>query len=624
MTALQPRSACWLLSLDQPSTLCPVAGNNHTGSTGQYACRWFCVCAREGPAQYMQAPYINPRFLCNKPQIDIYGKLNGSKTATMNAQQPDASSDKQGDLEEHSVPKADLTPLALEVSETPATDSQPYSVFTATHRRILTAIVGLASVASPLSANIYLPLLPLLQTQYKSSAQAVNLTITLYVITQAIMPAFFAPAADAHGRRLVSLITLTIFTVASLGLALNDVTGNRSYVVLILLRALSAIGVAACASITYGIVSDVCIPAQRGTMLGPAISGSNVGNVLGPVIGGLIAWRTGSATWVFALLAIFGAISLVSMMFLLPETARAVVGDGSQGKRALLRGWREHLILGPRWGKQAQHKSDGKSDGEKAAQTSQTDQATSAATAKKQFTIPNPFSCLTIILSKDTALILYLAGCNYAVGYCITASLPQIYTNIYHWSELAVGLAYLPAAVTIFGAGFISGPWNNHKYRKTAREEALPADTHHVDGFPVEKARLRQLWPCFLLTHTATAGLGWAVARRVHPSVPLVLHAVAGFAQSFFFFAFNTLLVDVHPDRPSTASAAASLVRSGLSGIGVAVLQPLVSAVGWGWYFTLMALVVGVSQGVGMVVLLRWGQGWREARRAAEKRRAGA
>lgn len=545
----------------------------------------------------------------------------------MSSNQSDTISDEHDDPKLSSLPKTNLplsTPLALEVSEPPAEDSQPYSVFTTTHRRILTAIIGLASVASPLSANIYLPLLPLLQTQYNSSAQAVNLTITLYVITQAIMPAFFAPAADAHGRRLVSLTTLTIFTVASLGLALNDATGNRSYVALILLRALSAMGVSACASITYGIVSDVCIPAERGTMLGPAISASNVGNVLGPVVGGLIAWRTGSATWVFALLAIFGATSVVSMMFLLPETARVVVGDGSNGKRAVLRGWREHLVLGPRWGKQVRHKGAGNDGDEKAVQDSQAEQTTPAVAAKR-FTIPNPFSCLTIILSKDTALILYLAGCNYAVGYCITASLPQIYTTIYGWSALDVGLAYLPAAVTIFCAGFISGPWNNHKYRKTALEQGLPADAHHITAaFPIEHARIRQLWPCFIATHAATAALGWAVARRAHPAVPLVLHAVGGFAQSFFFFAFNTLLVDVHAERPSTAAAAASLVRSGLSGVGVAVLQPLVNAVGWGWYFSLVALVVGISQGMGMVVLLRWGPGWREERRAAEKRKGDA
>ncbi|KAK2615663.1 hypothetical protein N8I77_002401 [Diaporthe amygdali] len=509
--------------------------------------------------------------------------------------------------------------------------SKPYSIFSTRHRKILTAILGIASIASPLSTNIYLPLLPLLQTQYRSSAQAINLTLTLYVVVQAVMPAFFAPAADAHGRRLISIITYIIFTVASLGLAINDVSGNRSYVALILLRAISALGVSACASITYGVVSDVCIPAQRGTMVGPAISAANVGTVVGPVVGGLIAWRTGSGAWVFFTLAIFGATSLVLMVFLLPETARSVVGDGSEGRRPEEKGWKEFVLLGPRWGQRpgleaedgnrAERELHGAATSEKHASKTHAQAASAAAKAKKKSVVPNPFSCLSIILARDTALILWLASCNYAVWYCVTASIPQIYADIYGWSELNIGLAYLPAAITIFASGFITGPWNNYKYRKTAREEGVPADSHRVDGFPIEKARVRQLWPSFVCTHIGITGLGWAVQQRAHPAIPLVIQAITGCIQSTLFFAFNTLLVDVHPARPSTASAAASLVRSGLSGIGVAILQPLADALGWGWYFTLMSLVVGCLQGVGIFVLLRWGRGWREQRRAAEEAR---
>lgn len=509
--------------------------------------------------------------------------------------------------------------------------SKPYSIFSARHRRVLTAILGIASIASPLSANIYLPLLPLLQTQYRSSAQAINLTLTLYVVVQAVMPAFFAPAADAHGRRLISIITYIIFTAASLGLAINDILGSRSYVALILLRAVSALGVSACASITYGVVSDVCIPAQRGTMVGPAISAANVGTVLGPVVGGLIAWRTGSGAWVFFTLTIFGATSLLLMVFLLPETARSVVGDGSEGRRLEKTGWKEFVLLGPRWGQRRDLEaedgergvkgSNGTVPGEKEVSKTHAQAASDVVKAKKKFVVPNPFSCLSIILSRDTALVLWLASCNYAVWYCVTASIPQIYADIYGWSELNIGLAYLPAAITIFASGFITGPWNNYKYRKTAQEEGVPADSHRVDGFPIEKARARQLWPSFFCTHLGIAGLGWAVQQRAHPAVPLVIQAITGCIQSTLFFAFNTLLVDIHPDRPSTASAAASLVRSGLSGIGVAILQPLSNALGWGWYFTLMALVVGCLQGAGIVVLLRWGRGWREQRREAEEAR---
>lgn len=227
---------------------------------------------------------------------------------------------------------------------------------------------------------------------------------------------------------------------------------------------------------------------------------------------------------------------------------------------------------------------------------------------------PNPLSSLRIIFWKDTALILWLGSCTYAEWYTINAAWPQIFKENYGWSELFIGLSYLPCAVTIILAGFVAGPWMRVRYRRTALEAGLPADGHGVDGFPIEKARIREMWVAYGVTHLSIAGLGWAVQYRAHPAVILVLQGVAGFVKSLLFSSFNTLLIDVHPDRPSTAAAAASLIRSGLSGIGLAILQPLADALGWAWFFTVLALFIGVSQGVGMLVLLRWGQGWREAR----------
>lgn len=596
-------------------------------AVGAVGCRsrmhWTGILSRAAPS----TPY-SLRSISHNPRSKTWALARGMAEGGIESDEPRAHVDgtpRGADVKFLPEPSVAAEPPTASTGR--QNGSKPYSIFSASHRRILTAILGIASIASPLSANIYLPLLPLLQTQYRSSAQAINLTLTLYVVIQAVMPAFFAPAADAHGRRLISIITYLIFTVASLGLAINDISGNKSYVALILLRAMSALGVSACASITYGVVSDVCIPAQRGTMVGPAISAANVGTVLGPVVGGLIAWRTGSAAWVFFTLAIFGATSLALMIFLLPETARSVVGDGSEGRRLRKSGWKEFALLGPRWGQRRGIKAedgengnkglDGTATGEKEGSKNQAQSAPRAVGAKKKFVIPNPFACLTIVLSRDTALVLWLASCNYAVWYCVTASIPQIYADIYGWSELNIGLAYLPAAITIFASGFITGPWNNYKYRKTANEEGVPADSHRVEGFPIEKARARQLWPSFFCTHIGIAGLGWAVKQRAHPAIPLVIQAITGCIQSTLFFAFNTLLVDTHPDRPSTASAAASLVRSGLSGIGVAILQPLTDSLGWGWYFTLMALVVGVFQGTGMIVLLRWGRRWREERMSA-------
>lgn len=114
------------------------------------------------------------------------------------------------------------------------------------------------------------------------SAQAINLSITLYVVFQAIAPAFWAPISDTLGRRPIFLATFVIYGAASLGLALN----RTSYVALLLLRALQSIGGSAVMSLAYGVAADISPHSERGRILGPMLASTNLGPCIGPVIGG--------------------------------------------------------------------------------------------------------------------------------------------------------------------------------------------------------------------------------------------------------------------------------------------------------------------------------------------------
>lgn len=66
---------------------------------------------------------------------------------------------------------------------------------------------------------------------------------------------------------------------------------------------------------------------------------------MGPVIGGWVAFTSGSYEWVFWALVIVGAILLAGVAILLPETARSVVGSGA-GRREGVWWGREFLECG--------------------------------------------------------------------------------------------------------------------------------------------------------------------------------------------------------------------------------------------------------------------------------------
>jgi MFS family permease len=175
---------------------------------------------------------------------------------------------------------------------------------------------------SPLTAAVYLPLLPLLSTHFRTGAEAIDLTITVYIIFQALAPLVLANVSDHSGRRPIYLATLTLYTVASLSLALN----KSSYAALLALLSLQSLGASAVLSVTYGTVADICVPAKRGKMLGPVLAPGNVGTWVGPIVGDWIALESGGFHAAFWALVGSGGLKLAALALLMPETARNVVG----------------------------------------------------------------------------------------------------------------------------------------------------------------------------------------------------------------------------------------------------------------------------------------------------------
>lgn len=165
------------------------------------------------------------------------------------------------------------------VAEPASTAQETYSVFATSYYRVMiTTLLGIATITSSLTATVYLPLLPLLSAHFQVSAQAINLTITLYIVIQAIAPLVLSTFSDTIGRRPLYLTTFAIYTVASLGLALN----RKSYAGLLVLRALQSLGSSAVLSICYGTISDISTPGERGKVLGAVISAANLGTAIAP------------------------------------------------------------------------------------------------------------------------------------------------------------------------------------------------------------------------------------------------------------------------------------------------------------------------------------------------------
>ena len=510
-------------------------------------------------------------------------------------------------------------PLSLEISprysspvleekgheEKPTTSEEPRAPYTTLKRadkRLLTLLIGLATITSPLTATMYFPLLPLLREHFHTSSQAINLTITIYIIFQAISPAIFGPLSDTAGRRTVSLMTLLVYTAGNIGLAVN----KDSYPVLIVFRALQSLGASAASAVSYGVVADVCVPSERGSMLGPVSMALNLGACVGPIVGGWVAYTSGSYEWVFWTLVIVGAALWLAIALLLPETARSLVGNGSERKAWWLKSWwslATHLTQSRR-SRNVTHEV-------------KSDEATTRIGFFTGWHIPNPLGCLRIIFHRDSILALWMHGSFYTVDYSLVAAVPDIFKDVYGFNDLEVGLAYLPRGLGIIFGGYCNGKLMDHNYKVTARETGCTVDNIAGDDlshFPIERARSRGSYWLLGISTATLIGYGWSVDRRVHVAVPLVLQFIQGFWGTCFYTAYGTILIDVFPDSPSTASAATSVMRCVMAASGVAVLQPLLDACGRGWYFTILGIWSGSFGLVAVWLIRKKGMAWRKTR----------
>ncbi|KAL8853981.1 MAG: hypothetical protein Q9221_001104 [Calogaya cf. arnoldii] len=482
--------------------------------------------------------------------------------------------------------------------EVEARRSVAYTIYNLRQRRLLTCLLDLTTSISPLTATIHFPLLPLLARRLNTSAQAINLTITIYIIFRALSPAIFATLSDSLGRRIVYLITLTFYVPSNLGLAL----ARNSQATLPVLRAIQSLGASAASAIAYGVIADVCVPAERGSMVGPISMALNLGTCIGPIFGGVVAYRSVNYGWIFCFLVFVGVLLLAAIAGFLPEIARNVVGNGSV---EVTRWWERT------WTAPLRSATKGKDSS----------MYENAIIAKKKWEILNPLQCLKILLLKEAAPILLVHGFSYMIDFSVQTSIASAFTELYHFNELAVGLSYLPRGVGIIVGGYANGKFMDRNYKITANQIGHMIDREHgddINDFPIERARTRGSPYLIGILTCSVVGYRWALDQHSHVSVALILQFIQGVFESSIYVFSSTLLIDILSDTPSTAAATASITRCALTALGTATVQPLIVVLGRGWYFTSLGLFTGVASLVAIWTIRTWGMRW-TIKRVTEK-----
>ncbi|GAB1318588.1 Quinidine resistance 1 [Madurella fahalii] len=465
-----------------------------------------------------------------------------------------------------------------------------YTVFPKRAKRWIIAMAALASYVSPMTATIYFPALNPLAAELGVSTGLINLTLTTYMVFQAIAPTLVGDLADMAGRRPGFIVAFTVYIFANLGLALQ---GN--YAALLVLRMAQSAGSSGTLSLCFAVVADVVVSAERGTYMGIISAAINAGPALSPVLGGILAeylgWRA-----IFWFCLIYAAAWLIPYALAVPETCRNVVGNGSVPAR----GWNMTAIDFLR-SRQRHHQRTGAADD----------------APKHELRFPNPFNTLRVVFEKDLFLLLLYSTLLYSVFILITATLSTELAEIYSLNDLQVGLCYLPYGIGCCIAGVLQGYILDRNYRRIAHKIGFTIDYKRGDDlrdFPIEKARIVPIYPILCVGVAAVLGYGWVLQAGTNLAGPLIMLFVIGLCVTGSFAMLHTLVVDLYPEAPATAVAASNLVRCIFGAGGTAAIDSMLKAMGRGWTYTFWGLVLVVCSPTLWVLTTR-GPKWREERR---------
>jgi EmrB/QacA subfamily drug resistance transporter len=156
--------------------------------------------------------------------------------------------------------------------------------------------------------------LPSIQRDLGVGLSELQWIVTGYALTFAALMLTGGKLADHYGRRLIFVVGLTIFTLASLGCGLAE-SGD----VLIAARVVQGAGAALMNPATLSIISATFPPEQRGMAIGIWAGVSALALAIGPLVGGLLTDHL-DWSWIFFVNVPVGVVAVAASFLVIEES----------------------------------------------------------------------------------------------------------------------------------------------------------------------------------------------------------------------------------------------------------------------------------------------------------------
>ncbi|MCO6381239.1 Bcr/CflA family efflux MFS transporter [Oceanicola sp. 502str15] len=173
-------------------------------------------------------------------------------------------------------------------------------------------LVLVASITA-LTMNVFLPSLPAMAAHFNTEYRVIGLAVSLFLAVNAVLQIFVGPLSDWFGRRVMLIVSISIFLVATLGCIYAPTV--EVFLFFRMVQAVVATGMV----LSRAIVRDVVPMNQAASMIGYVTMGMSLVPMVAPAIGGkLDEWFGWQAN--FWLMFGFGVLLLGLVLTDLGET----------------------------------------------------------------------------------------------------------------------------------------------------------------------------------------------------------------------------------------------------------------------------------------------------------------
>lgn len=190
-------------------------------------------------------------------------------------------------------------------------------------------LLGALTAFAAMSVDMYLPSLPSIERSLGTSAEAVQRTVSVFLLGLAVGQLVYGPLSDRVGRRVPLLVGCAIYVAASIGCALAT-----SVELLTLGRLFQGLGGCAGMVISRAVVRDRFDHQETARIFSMLTLVMGVAPIVAPFVGGLLlelwSWRA-----IFLALALFGTVLGLSVLLRLPESRSAAVADQARSETPL-------------------------------------------------------------------------------------------------------------------------------------------------------------------------------------------------------------------------------------------------------------------------------------------------